>query len=166
MYFTWVSSHSKLYTELGLESLQSRRRLRCLCVLHKIVSNALPTYLCKSIKSVQIWSFFWSVISCIWTEYGYLRSKSPYSVRIQENTDQKNLLIWTLFDQWIPKKSHQYITRNGNDIATYQYGTNCCLQILFLWTITKWKKIDIKIPSFSYSVFRRYLLKEIGPKIM
>lgn len=63
MYFTWVSSRSKLYTELGLESLQSRRRLRCLCVLHKIVSNALPTYLCKSIKSVQIRSFFLSLIS-------------------------------------------------------------------------------------------------------
>ena len=26
--------------------------------------------------------------------------KSPYSVRIQENTDQKKLRIWTLFTQW------------------------------------------------------------------
>ena len=34
-------------------------------------------------------TFFWSVFSCIQTEYGYLLSKSPYSVRIQENTDQK-----------------------------------------------------------------------------
>ena len=38
----------------------------------------------------------WSVFSCIWTQYGDLRRKSPYSVemleysvRIQENTDQK-----------------------------------------------------------------------------
>ena len=31
------------------------------------------------------------------TEYGDLRSKFPYSVRIQENTDKKKLLIWTLF---------------------------------------------------------------------
>ena len=37
------------------------------------------------VKSVQIWSFFWSVFSCIRTEYGDLRSKSPYSVQIQEN---------------------------------------------------------------------------------
>ena len=35
------------------------------------------------VKSVQIWSFFWSVFSCIQTEYGDL---CPYSVRIQENT--------------------------------------------------------------------------------
>ena len=50
-------------------------------------------------KSVQIRRFFWSVFPCIRTEYGDLRSKSPYSVRIQENTDQKKLRIWTLFTQ-------------------------------------------------------------------
>ena len=41
------------------------------------------------VKSVQIRSYFWPVFSCIRTEYGDLRSKSLYSVRIQENTDQK-----------------------------------------------------------------------------
>ena len=40
-------------------------------------------------KSVQIGSFFWSVFSCIRTEYIDLRSKSPCSVRVQENTDRK-----------------------------------------------------------------------------
>ena len=50
-------------------------------------------------KSAQIRNFFWSVFSCIWTEYGGLQSKSPYSIRIQENTDQRNLRIWTLFMQ-------------------------------------------------------------------
>ena len=49
------------------------------------------------VKSVQIRSYFWSVFSCIWTEYEDLRIKSPYSVRIQENTDQKLLRIWTFF---------------------------------------------------------------------
>ena len=34
--------------------------------------------------------FFWSVFSRIWTEYGDLQSKSPYSVRMQENADLKN----------------------------------------------------------------------------
>ena len=47
-------------------------------------------------NSVQIRSFIWSVFSCIRTEYGDLRCKS---VRIQENTDQKKLRIWTLFTQ-------------------------------------------------------------------
>ena len=37
--------HSNLYNQLGLESLESRRRLRHLCFLHKIISNGLPIYL-------------------------------------------------------------------------------------------------------------------------
>ena len=51
------------------------------------------------VKSVQIPSFFWSVFSRIRTEYGDLRCKSPYSVRIRANTYQKKLHIWTLFTQ-------------------------------------------------------------------
>ena len=41
------------------------------------------------VKSVQIQSYFWSVFSSIRTEYGDLLRKYPYSVRIQENTDQE-----------------------------------------------------------------------------
>ena len=37
----------------------------------------------------------------IGTEYGDLWSKSPFSVRIQENTDQEELLFWKLFTQGI-----------------------------------------------------------------
>ena len=50
-------------------------------------------------KSVQIRSFFWSINSCIRAKYGDLRSKSPYSLWIQENMDQKKLRIWTIFTQ-------------------------------------------------------------------
>ena len=53
------------------------------------------------VKIVQISSFFWSVFSRIRTGYGQIRSISPYSVRMRENTDQKKLLIWTLFTQLI-----------------------------------------------------------------
>ena len=52
------------------------------------------------VKSVQIRSIFWSVLSRIWTEYGDLIRKSQYLVRIQGNTDQKKLRIFTLFTQW------------------------------------------------------------------
>ena len=38
------------------------------------------------VKSVQIRSYFWSVFSCVRTEYGDLRSK----VRIQENLTRNN----------------------------------------------------------------------------
>ena len=31
-----------------------------------------------------------------------LLRRSPYSVQIQENTDQEKLRIWTLFTQWVP----------------------------------------------------------------
>ena len=62
------ASRRELYNELGLEFLESGRRLRHLCFLHKVISNGLPAYLYKP----------------------------------------------------IPKKSHQYITRNRNVIATYQ----------------------------------------------
>ena len=34
---------------------------------------------------------FSDVFSCIRTEYGHLVRKSPYSVQIQENKDQKKL---------------------------------------------------------------------------
>ena len=34
--------------------------------------------------------FFWSALSRIWTEFEDLQSKSLYSVRMRENTDQKN----------------------------------------------------------------------------
>ena len=37
----------------------------------------------------------------IWTVYGDLLRKSPYSVQIQENTDEKKLRIWTLCTQWL-----------------------------------------------------------------
>ena len=40
------------------------------------------------VESVQVRSFFWSVSSRIWIEYGD-------SVRMRENTEQKKLHIWT-----------------------------------------------------------------------
>ena len=33
---------------------------------------------------------FWSAYSCIQTEYGGMRSISPYSVPMRENADQNN----------------------------------------------------------------------------
>ena len=77
------TSHGKLYNELGLESLESRRRIRHLCFLHKIISDGLPAYL--------------------------------YEL--------------------IPKKSHQYMTRNVNDIAAYQCRMDTF--IFFSWTFTE-----------------------------
>ena len=37
-------------------------------------------------KSLHL-EFLWSVVSRIWTEYGDLQGKSPYSVQMRENTN-------------------------------------------------------------------------------
>ena len=53
----------------------------------------LPAYFCRDanhfhcVKSVQTRSYFWSVFSRIWTEYGEIQRISLYSVRMRENTD-------------------------------------------------------------------------------
>ena len=51
-------------------------------------SSVFPRYLLREKGPYS--EFFWSVFSHIRTEYGDLQSKSPHSVRIRENTDQKN----------------------------------------------------------------------------
>ena len=43
------TSHCKCYKELGLEFLESRRKLRRLYVLHNTTSSGLPAYLYQSI---------------------------------------------------------------------------------------------------------------------
>ena len=45
------------------------------------------------VKSVQIRSFFWSVFSCVRTEYRDLLLKSLYSFQVHENTDQKSSIF-------------------------------------------------------------------------
>ena len=52
-------------------------------------------FICLTIKQIlrkkgPYSDFFWSVFFRIQTEYGELQSISPYSVRMRENTDQKN----------------------------------------------------------------------------
>ena len=43
----------------------------------------------KCVKSVQIWNYFWSAFSCVWTEYGdlLLRIQSEYrKIRSKNNS--------------------------------------------------------------------------------
>ena len=51
------------------------------------------------VKSIQIRSVFWSVFSCRRPKYENLITSSPYSTKIGENGDQKNVRIWKLFTQ-------------------------------------------------------------------
>ena len=63
------------------------------------------------VKSVQMRSFLWFLFSCFRTEYVDLRCKSLYSVRIQENANQKKPRIWTLFTQCFYKFCYILIHR-------------------------------------------------------
>ena len=63
--------------------------LNILCAPINInVKNVFPMYVkverqyekYHCLKNVQIWNFFWSVFSCIWTEYRYLQSKYPHLI--------------------------------------------------------------------------------------
>ena len=51
----------------------------------KLENIVITKYCVKSVRS-----FFWSLFSCIRSEHGDLLRKSLYSVRIQEDADQKN----------------------------------------------------------------------------
>ena len=44
----------------------------------------------RVIMKCQYSEFFWSVFSRIWTEYGWIRSTSQYSVKMRENKDHIN----------------------------------------------------------------------------
>ena len=102
-------SYRKHNTEILYKHKQSSHPPSIIKQIPSIINKRVTDLSCDSdhfnkaaphcVKSVQIRSFFWSIFSCIRTEYGDLRNKSPYSVRIQENTDQKNLRIRTLFMQ-------------------------------------------------------------------
>ena len=48
------------------------------------------------VKSVQMWSFTWSVFSYIQAKSGDSQSKCPYSVQMWEITNQKKFRVWTL----------------------------------------------------------------------
>ena len=97
-------------------------------------------------KSVQIRSFSWFLFSYIRTEYGDLRSKSPYSVRIQGNTDQKKLRIWTLFTQCCPynlsERGHYQVK------AIIVFLQNVLINLFQLYAVGE-KKFQIKFCSNS-----------------
>ena len=54
---------------------------------YEAINGRIKIYVKHCVKSVQS---AWSVLSRIQTEYGYLRSKSLYSIRIREIRTGKN----------------------------------------------------------------------------
>ena len=75
--------------------------------------------------------FFWSVFSCIRTEYGDL-------LRIQKNTDQKKLRIWTLFTQWANQLVSNIVQRLSFMLLLYIW--KICSQFHFIQIVTNAKE--------------------------
>ena len=100
--YSFRTSCSKQAQQRNME-IQRFKHSRLLCSRFLDPFNENVHY----VKSVETRNFFWSVFSRIWTEYGDLLHKFPYSVRMRENTDQKKLHIWTLFKQWCFAKEVQ-----------------------------------------------------------
>ena len=89
-------------TSPSLESLESRRRLRCLCVLHKIISNELPAYLRSG-----GYNGWWSVIKTSW-KLRIINQKSHWKSHIN-----CFIIFYHLFEYWpitclISFKSYRY----------------------------------------------------------
>ena len=84
----------------GTEGFRERTRFPLSFLMSLFQSFLGLNGLSKDIALREKWpdtEFF--LVRIFWSEYGDLRSKSPYLVRIQENTDQKILRIWTLCTQ-------------------------------------------------------------------
>ena len=92
--------------------------------------------------------FFWSIFSCIRTEYGGSRSKSLYSVLIRENTDQKNFGIWTLFTRWklnALNRMKVYIGKKEMEMLINSFvcsNLNYCFLVLHFTSCKSTKKIE------------------------
>ena len=82
-------------------------------------------------KNVQIQSFFCFVFSCIRTEYWDLLCKSPYSVRIQKNTDQKKLAFghFSRSDKESKSKYKQEDKQNDEKCRQYKPWSETALGI-------------------------------------
>ena len=81
------------------------------------------------VKSVQIRSYFWSVFSRIRTEYGEILRISPYSVRMLENTDQKN----SVFEHFSRSASDYELDHDRLEVITSDYKRRVAWKEWLFW---------------------------------
>ena len=86
---------------------------------------------------VSVFGVFWSVFSSIWTEYGEIRSISPYSVRMRNNTDQKTPNTDTFHAVLISPKKYLNLVIKG-DGTSQEFPENICSRVQFLLMYTYW----------------------------
>ena len=131
-------------------------------------------FLDHCVKSVQIRIILWSVFSHIRTEYGEIRSISPYSVRMRENTDQKILRIWTLFTQWMIwyledfnrfLSNAPFIFTTIDDhrrITRFAQWHGFIVEELTITNVTEEKKPNSFSSFFKSSLFKLFVWAKVG----
>ena len=74
-----------------------------------------------SLQNQSVFGVFWSLFPRILTEYGDLQSKSPYSVRMREDTDQKN----SKYRHFSRRGIVSILTKKSAFIAIYLQNISC-----------------------------------------
>ena len=81
----------------------------------------LWTFSTHCARSVRMRSFLWFIFSRIRTECGDLHSKSPYSVQMRENTDQKNLAFGHCSGSgYLEHDSDSFVKSSGSCVKSVQ----------------------------------------------
>ena len=118
-------------------------------------------------KIAQIRSFIWSLFSHIWTAYGEIRSISPYSVRIRENTDQKKLrfcyyCFFVCFSFSQPAHSSKIFVRECIIICKQLNPQNICMSLIGFFIIENtYAVIQGNISIFSFSTSEVHYRKDM-----
>ena len=109
-------SSKKLYQELGLESLRSRRWLRKLCLFYKIYKNKSPSYLYNLIPDrVKFYSNRSSQINNI----SNIKTKSSFKLdRDICNSDSLNVFKFSLFKIVRPVANSVFDINNPYELLT------------------------------------------------
>ena len=84
---------------------------------------------------------FWSVFSCIWTEYGEIRSISSYSVRMRENTDQNNSEYGHLWRSLVNPIHHNPLKLKILSLPSFWFHLFHCKENISTTQLRKSKKI-------------------------
>ena len=94
--------------------------------LHSIDCIDFLKFLVFTLREKCLNTEFFLVLIFLHSDYFWdLRRKSPYSVRIQKNTDQKKLSIWTLsrsgnlWKKWLFANIHEKLPVNIRNRSTF-----------------------------------------------
>ena len=81
-----------------------------------------------------------------------------YSVQMQENTDQKNLRIWTLFTQWKLSSAHgsHYIAHKEDIQCIRAYFLYITVILVFKTAFLLWIKVNLIYNCLNAQKFLRF----------